>query len=208
MTRRRTKTLSDEDRSLWDEVKKTAIPLRPNAKPVKHDMSVVPAHPVPKAIERTEATKSLHQHIKEFELGSKAKPTKTRHNLMPSISDEIRQAPLQMDHKKFGKMRRGKLAPEARIDLHGMTMAQAHPALTNFIISSHARGLRLVLVITGKGKDRDDGGPIPTRIGVLKNQTPHWLRSGPLRLLVMQVNEAHLSHGGSGAYYVYLRRGG
>lgn len=205
MTRRGKKTLSEEDRSLWDEVTKTTIPLHPAKRPVKQDP---PAHLAPKAIERTTATKSLHQHIKEFELGSKAKKPKPRHNLTPSISDELSRAPVQMDHKKYGKMRRGKLAPEARIDLHGMTMAQAHPALIDFIASSHARGLRLVLVITGKGKDRDEGGPIPTRMGVLKHQTPQWLRSGPLKLMVMQVTEAHLSHGGSGAYYVYLRRNG
>lgn len=205
MTRRGKKTLSEEDRSLWDEVTKTTIPLHPAKRPVKQDP---PVHLAPKAIERTTATKSLHQHIKEFELGSKAKKPKARHNLMPSISDELSRAPVQMDHKKYGKMRRGKLAPEARIDLHGMTMAQAHPALIDFIASSHARGLRLVLVITGKGKDRDEGGPIPTRMGVLKHQTPQWLRSGPLKLMVMQVTEAHLSHGGSGAYYVYLRRSG
>lgn len=205
MTRRRKNTLSDEDRSLWDEVKKTAIPLRPDAKPkLSQDAPQI----LSKAIERTPSAMPLKQQIREFTLGAKAKSSTPRHNLMPSISDQIMQAPLQMDRKKYGKMRRGKLAPEARIDLHGMTLAQAHPALTNFIASSHARGFRLVLVITGKGKDRDQGGPIPTRIGVLKNQTPDWLRSGPLRLMVMQVTEAHLSHGGSGAYYVYLRRSG
>jgi DNA-nicking Smr family endonuclease len=35
---------------------------------------------------------------------------------------------------------------------------------------------------------------------------PHWLTSGALRPLVLQVTEAHRTHGGSGAYYVYLRR--
>ncbi len=57
-----------------------------------------------------------------------------------------------MDRKSFGKLKRGKLPPEARIDLHGMTLDQAHPALTRFILDSHAKQRRLVLVITGKGK--------------------------------------------------------
>ncbi|RPE64729.1 DNA-nicking Smr family endonuclease [Pacificibacter maritimus] len=201
MKRRGKKTLSDEDRSLWEEVKKTTIPLHAQPMPLQ-DMGEL----VPKPIERVETAKPLRQQIKEFSLGSKAKTPPPNHSLMPSISEALKQAPVQMDYKKFAKMRRGKLAPEARIDLHGMTVAQAHPVLTDFILSSHARGLRLVLVITGKGKDRDQGGPIPTPIGILKNQLPHWLRSAPLRLVVMQVTEAHLSHGGSGAYYVYLRR--
>lgn len=190
---------------MWDEVKKSTIPLHAETKP---SVSKTPTPPPKKPIEPSKNPKTLKQQIQEFSVGSKAKKPAPRHNLMPSISVELQQAPLQMDRKKYGKMRKGKLAPEARIDLHGMTMAQAHPALTNFIMSSHARGLRLVLVITGKGKDRDEGGPIPTRMGILKHQTPQWLRAAPLKLLVMQVTEAHLSHGGSGAYYVYLRRNG
>jgi DNA-nicking Smr family endonuclease len=66
--------------------------------------------------------------------------------------------------------------------------------------------LRLVLVITGKGKPAPDHGPIPTRTGVLRHQVPHWLRMAPLGPAVLQVTESHLKHGGGGAYYVYLRR--
>ena len=111
-----------------------------------------------------------------------------------------------MDANAFGKMKRGKLVPEGRIDLHGMTIAQAHPALTRFILDAHGDGKRLVLVITGKGKERDDYAPIPMRRGVLKQQVPHWLALSPLRQIVLQVAESHLKHGGAGAYYVYLRR--
>ena len=59
-----------------------------------------------------------------------------------------------MDAKAFARMSRGKLSPEARIDLHGMTLAEAHPELIGFILNAQAQGLRLVLVITGKGKRR------------------------------------------------------
>jgi DNA-nicking Smr family endonuclease len=111
-----------------------------------------------------------------------------------------------MDAKTHGKMTRGKLAPEARIDLHGMTLAEAHPELIRFILNAQAQGLRLVLVITGKGKRRDDPGPIPQRVGALRHQVPHWLRLPPLGPAVLQISEAHLKHGGAGAYYVYLRR--
>ncbi|MGL4321553.1 MAG: Smr/MutS family protein, partial [Paracoccaceae bacterium] len=108
----------------------------------------------------------------------------------------------------FGKMTRGKLAPEARIDLHGMTLSEAHPELISFILNAHSAGLRLVLVITGKGKPKADHGPIPYRTGVLRHQVPQWLRLPPLGPAVLQVSEAHLKHGGSGAFYVYLRRRG
>jgi DNA-nicking Smr family endonuclease len=87
-----------------------------------------------------------------------------------------------------------------------MTLAQAHSALTGFLMGAHARGNRLVLVITGKGRRGEDEGPIPLRPGLLKHQVPVWLRSAPLGPVVLQVAEAHVSHGGAGAYYVYLRR--
>jgi DNA-nicking Smr family endonuclease len=133
-------------------------------------------------------------------------PRQPGHDLAPSLHDRLRKAPVQMDQKAFGKLKRGKLVPEGKLDLHGMTMDRAHPALTRFILSAHASGKRLVLVITGKGKDRDEGGPIPIRYGVLRHQVPNWLSHAPLRSLVLQVTQAHISHGGSGAYYVYLRR--
>jgi DNA-nicking Smr family endonuclease len=201
MSRRRGK-LSEEDKTLWEAVKKTAIPLRTDLPRIPpEDLSLITSAPLPPEVRLPSLSK-----IKSFKMGGKAAKPVVKKDLAPTIADHIKNAPLQMDQKKFGKMRRGKLKPEARIDLHGMTLAQAQPALSGFILSSHRRGFRLVLVITGKGKDRDEGGPIPTRLGVLKNQVPHWLTSGALRPVVMQVTEAHLTHGGSGAYYVYLRR--
>lgn len=134
------------------------------------------------------------------------KPRKPRHNLIPALPDQINAAPVQMDQKAFGKMKRGKIKPEGRIDLHGMTLDRAHPTLSRFILSAHKSGKRLVLVITGKGKMRDEGGPIPVRYGVLRHQVPQWLGMAPLSSVVLQVTQAHISHGGGGAYYVYLRR--
>ncbi|MEM5520798.1 Smr/MutS family protein [Sulfitobacter sp. AS59] len=134
------------------------------------------------------------------------KPRRLTHDLMPSLPDQIRKSPVQMDSKAFTKLKRGKLSPEGRIDLHGMTLDRAHPALTRFILNAHKSGKRLVLVITGKGKMRDEGGPIPVRHGVLRHQVPQWLSMPPLASAVLQVSQAHISHGGGGAYYVYLRR--
>ena len=126
--------------------------------------------------------------------------------MSPTIADQIRGRAVQMDRKAFDQMKRGKLRPEGKIDLHGMTLDRAHPALTRFILGAQAQGKRLVLVVTGKGKQRDDGGPIPVRFGVLRHQVPQWLSLPPISSVVLQVTQAHLRHGGSGAYYVYLRR--
>ncbi|WP_431358188.1 Smr/MutS family protein [Thalassococcus arenae] len=111
-----------------------------------------------------------------------------------------------MDAKAFGRLKRGKLVPEARIDLHGLTLDAAHSALIQFVLSAQSRGLRLVLVITGKGNREDPFDPVPQRRGALKRQAPLWLQQMPLAGAVLQVSEAHVRHGGSGAYYVYLRK--
>jgi DNA-nicking Smr family endonuclease len=123
-----------------------------------------------------------------------------------TTAEALGKAPLRMDAKAFSKMKQGKLAPEARIDLHGMTMDRAFPVLSQFVLTSQARGLRLVLVITGKGQREDPYDPMPRRRGVLKTQVPQWLRLAPLSQAVLQVVQAHRSHGGEGAYYVYLKR--
>ncbi|HEX9857314.1 MAG TPA: Smr/MutS family protein, partial [Paracoccaceae bacterium] len=140
-----------------------------------------------------------------FRVGEKAL-TAVAHDILPPLKDQLAAAPVRMDRKNYDRMARGKLAPEARLDLHGMTVAEAHPELIRFILNAQTQGLRLVLVITGKGKPGPDFGPIPQRYGVLKHQVPQWLRLAPLGAAILQVTEAHLKHGGSGAYYVYLRR--
>jgi DNA-nicking Smr family endonuclease len=144
--------------------------------------------------------------LPEFRIGQAARPVRGAHDLAPSISEQVSHAPVRMDRKAFNRLTRGKLAPEARIDLHGMTLAEAHPALNRFVAAAHADGKRLVLVITGKGRSGEDHGPIPQRPGVLKHQVPQWLGRPPLGAMILQVTEAHLRHGGAGAYYVYLRR--
>ncbi len=188
MTRRR---LRPDEVELWRKVAETAHRMHPERH--RHD------EPKPKPV------KTPRQRVGDFTVGQTVR-TLPRNDLMPGIEEEVARQPVKMDAKAFGKLKRGRLEPEARIDLHGMTLDRAHPALTSFILRAHQRGLRLVLVITGKGKERDEGGPIPVRRGVLKHQVPQWLKMAPLNSVVLQIAQAHLSHGGGGAYYVYLRR--
>ncbi|MBN2631195.1 MAG: Smr/MutS family protein [Rhodobacteraceae bacterium] len=202
MARRR--NLRPEEEEIWQAVARTARPMHSNGTkilhPKDHGKDTSPFHP------KEPMVPVLPQRPVAFRLGEKAKPV-SGHDLAPTLSQALASAPKQMDAKAYGRMTRGKLVPEARIDLHGMTLAEAHPDLIRFILNAHAQGMRLVLVITGKGKAKPDHGPIPTCIGVLRHQVPQWLRLPPLAPLILQVAEAHLRHGGAGAYYVYLRRG-
>jgi DNA-nicking Smr family endonuclease len=191
--------LRPEEAALWEVIASRTQPMHPKRKAA----ATLPeeAKPVPKMPEPV-----AKPPIAPFTLGEKAGGPPRPHDLALPMSAALAAAPLAMDRKAHRRLTRGKLRPEARIDLHGMTLADAHPALMRFIADSHARGLRLVLVITGKGKLREGYAPMPSRMGALRHEVPHWLSSGALRPLVLQVTEAHRTHGGSGAYYVYLRR--
>lgn len=193
MTRRR---LSPEEVDLWRQVARTTQRLHPERSAAEHQAP----NPRPKPHKTPKA------RIESFELGKRADDEKAGHDILPGLDDRIAAAPVRMDRKAFDRLKRGKLKPEARLDLHGMTLDHAHPELIRFILTSQAKGRRLVLVITGKGKPRDDDGPIPLRAGVLRNSVPQWLSAPPLAQAVLQLSQAHSRHGGSGAYYVYLRR--
>ncbi len=185
MARRR--PLRPDEADLWQAVARTVRPLHPQ---VLHNPHLPVAEPAPEDIKHAAPARLPHFHIGERAAAAHPVPAA--------------QPPLRMDAKTHARMVRGKLAPEARIDLHGMTLAEAHPELIRFILNAQDDGLRLVLVITGKGRMMHE--PVPRPIGALRHQVPHWLRLPPLSQAVQQVAEAHLKHGGGGAFYVYLRR--
>jgi DNA-nicking Smr family endonuclease len=102
-----------------------------------------------------------------------------------------------VDRATAERLRRGRRAIEARLDLHGMTQAEAHRALAGFVAASRAAGRRCVLLITGHG--RSSGG-------ILKHAVPRWLDEPELRRHVLAIAPARPQHGGHGALYVLLRR--
>lgn len=108
---------------------------------------------------------------------------------MPRVSKDV---PPIGGHRE-AQLRRGRLEPEARLDLHGLTQGEAHRALQRFFGRARGEDQRLVLVITGKG-------------GVLKSLVPRWLAEADFRPLVAGLRTAHIRHGGEGAFYVALRK--
>lgn len=110
----------------------------------------------------------------------------------------------EMDRRTHQRLRQGKLGFEAKLDLHGKTQAEAHEALRAFVRAAHARGLRRLLVITGKGGGVTAG--FGEKKGVLRQKLPFWLAQADLKPLVLGLESARPHHGGEGAFYVLLRR--
>lgn len=102
-----------------------------------------------------------------------------------------------LDRRTENRFRKGKMPIEATLDLHGMTQAQAQPALSRFIKESYSQGFRCLLVITGKGQDGQ---------GVLRQLLPEWLLSPIYENAILKFVQARPQHGGTGAFYILLRR--
>jgi DNA-nicking Smr family endonuclease len=102
-----------------------------------------------------------------------------------------------LDKRVEKNLRQGDVIIEARLDLHGMTEQDAYAALGAFLEQQSRRGKRLLLVITGKGRNGES---------VLRKNLPRWCAEPVFARFVLAVRPAALCHGGDGAWYVLLRR--
>lgn len=190
------RNLTEAEKSLWDRAIEKTEPLKTPTRPFVQMLKPTKRRPLP-----------MPADLRSFRVGEiSGKPNKIN-ALLPVTDTKPAKTSPNMDKKNYDRLKKGKLQVDGRIDLHGMTLAQAHPALNGFVRAAHASGKRLLLVITGKGNTTyDDNSIMPTRRGVLKQQVPQWLAMAPLAPLILQVTQATQKHGGGGAYYVYLRR--
>jgi DNA-nicking Smr family endonuclease len=178
MSRRR--QLSNEEEALWHGFARSIKPLR-----------------------RTAESQELPAEEKRATLAP-AKPLNVQASAAPPPVKTPPLAPLGRRLKQ--RVARGREQIDARIDLHGMTQAEAHQALFRFLRRAQADGARIALVVTGKGSSRGERDAGRER-GVLKRQVPQWLSLPEFRPLIVGFEDAHVGHGGQGALYVRLRRG-
>lgn len=183
--KRRKRSLSLEERTLWKRVTETLTPLPDkHPAPKKEKLSEDPAPALP------------------------AKPTKKTPAPVRMTKKPVKQAPppppplAPFDRRTLQRLVRGSVSIDGKIDLHGMTQAQAHGRLHGYLAGAQARGHKTILVITGKGGDRYGG----EERGILRRVVPMWLQLPEFRSLVAGFEEAHGTHGGSGALYVRIRR--
>ena len=187
MSRRR--SLSDEERALWTGIARSIKPLRPSHR----------------AAEVSEPTQSAKVPIKvPAKSLAKAETSVPPREARPeNVPEKKTPALAPLGRRLKQRVARGREPIDARLDLHGFTQTQAHAALLRFLRRAQADGVRMVLVVTGKGTSK--GGETHER-GVLKRQVPLWLALPEFRSLVVGFEDAHIGHGGAGALYVRLRR--
>ena len=179
---RRKRSLSEEERALWESVAKQAKPLRKKPGAVKPHAASTDVE-TPAAVKPAASPKPLPS----------AKILRTPKPEAPPLA--------AIGRRERSQLSRGRKAIDARLDLHGMTQTRAHRALSGFLQQAHRDGLTFVLVITGKGKMGAE-----SERGVLRRQVPQWLDLPEFRTLVVGFEEAHIGHGGEGALYVRIRR--
>lgn len=170
--------MGDDD--LFQRAMKDTRPLRG-----RRSIAPTPAKPTAKAVVPVEPTVA---------------PTPTA----PPLPELDPRTATGLDRATEENLRRGKLVPEASIDLHGHTLVEAERALARFLERAQASGARVALVVTGKAaRPNQDNRPVGGRIHA---EFPHWLNRPENRIRVIGVRPASLRHGGGGAFYVLLRK--
>ncbi len=180
--------LSQEDRDLWRHVTRDAKPLEKPAPAPR-------AAPEPAAAPEAPAPKTAKPAQIERAAPRPAPPAPVK----PAAPALAHGRAAGVDRRSAQRLTRGQLPVEAALDLHGYTQDQAHAALERFLGEAQARGLRCVLVITGKGTTKEAGG-------VLRAQVPRWLNEPVNRARVLAFDYAQPKDGGLGALYVMIKR--
>lgn len=186
--------LSSEDKRLWKHVTDQAAPLsgRDRLRSRADDLLGDDGPPTPRKGAPGPAAGPS---------GPRAQP---RTSVAPGATRRLEAALTHgsrdgLDRRKADRFRRGKLPIEATLDLHGLRQSEAHGRLERFLADCQGAGKRCVLVVTGKGVHKDQGG-------VLRAAVPRWLNEAPNRARVLSFDYAQQKHGGTGALYVLLRK--
>lgn len=131
-----------------------------------------------------------------------AKPLPTRDDfanmlrIAPSVPSYAKPLGPHLEINKDKKTRRGRIEIDTNIDLHDMTQDQARSALARAVMRASKHNKKCLLVVTGKGVRLN---------GVLRQNFPNWINEPSLRQHISTYAQAHIKHGGAGAWYVFLK---
>lgn len=107
---------------------------------------------------------------------------------------------ISLDEMVMNQLRQGRLSPEAHLDLHGLNAEQAFETLRAFIRDAWFKGLRVVLLVPGRGKNSPFGQ------SVLRRKLLEWLTHEPFKRVVLAFCTAQACDGGPGSVYALLRK--
>lgn len=188
------RSVTADETELWTSLMQRVDPLRAKKRVAEH---AAPAEP-PAASVRVKA--SPPQAKSSTPKASLVASSATREGSAPPLAD--------LDRRTVRQISSGKIGIDSVIDLHGQRQVEARASLRAFLFSAHAAGLRTVLVITGKGGERERGDMAGDRVerGVLRRSVPLWLELVEFRSIVLGYTSAGPRHGGDGALYVQLRK--
>ncbi len=186
-----------KDMELWHQVARSAKPLRGRDRhAVYSPLKQAEEREAGAAAPRRKAASAPRRTAGENALPAAAPKAGTAKHRQPCLAHGQVAG---VDRRTAERMKRGRMQVEARLDLHGLTQAEAHRALDAFVAASYEIGRRCVLIITGKGQGKQEGG-------VLRGKVPLWLNQAPNRGRVLAFDYAQQRDGGTGALYVMLRR--
>ena len=103
--------------------------------------------------------------------------------------------------KKFFKIK--------SIDLHGFTLEEANKTIKKFIEDSYAQNVNKIVVVTGKGlHSQNESDPYVSKdLSILKHSIPDFIKkNNNLMDKIIDLKEADIKDGGSGAFYIYLKK--
>jgi len=95
------------------------------------------------------------------------------------------------------------------IDLHGYTLDQANKKIEEFIQHSYSEKINKIIVVTGKGlHSQNERNPYVSKdLSILKHSVPNFIYNNRnLMKLITEIKDAEIKDGGSGAFYIYLKK--
>ena len=95
------------------------------------------------------------------------------------------------------------------LDLHGKTLDEANQIIENFIRKSYEDKVHKLIIVTGKGlHSSNEKDPYVSKdLGILKHSIPNFLKNNvELMELISNISEASIEDGGSGAFYIFLKK--
>ena len=95
------------------------------------------------------------------------------------------------------------------LDLHGKSLEEANQIIENFIKKSFENRVQKLIIVTGKGlHSKNDKDPYVSKdLGILKYSIPDYLSNNfELMKIISNISEASIKDGGSGAFYIFLKK--